>query len=63
MNGRERLTDILSYKSDHCGFWHGNPNWKCRDRIFSELGVKNDFEIPSFEMLYWSFTLLYATAK
>ena len=45
MNGRERLTDILSYKSDHCGFWHGNPNWKCRDRIFSELGVKNDFEM------------------
>ena len=45
MNGRERLREILAHKSDHCGFWHGNPNPASRDYIFSGLGVKDDFEM------------------
>ena len=45
MDNRKRLTDILAHRSDHCGFWHGNPNPASRDYLFSGLGVKNDFEM------------------
>ena len=45
MDGRERLKDILAYRSGHCGFWHGNPNHLYRDELFAKMGVKDDFEM------------------
>ncbi|MBR0463890.1 MAG: hypothetical protein IJJ23_05835 [Clostridia bacterium] len=45
MDNRERLNSILAHNSDHCGFWHGNPNHASQDYLFGELGVKNDFEM------------------
>lgn len=45
MTNRDKLKAILAGKSDHCGFWHGNPNPASRDYLFGELGVKDDFEM------------------
>ena len=45
MTGRERLRAILRHESDHCGFWHGNPNPASQDYLFGALGVGNDFEM------------------
>ena len=43
MNGQQRLTEILAHRSDHCGFWHGNPNHACAEELFRAFGVKDDF--------------------
>ncbi|MGI6174276.1 MAG: uroporphyrinogen decarboxylase family protein [Christensenellales bacterium] len=43
MDQRKRLGDILAHKSDHCGFWHGDPNIASRDYLFGSLGVADDF--------------------
>ena len=45
MNGQERLREILDHRSEHCGFWHGNPNDTYKDELFAKLGVANDFEM------------------
>ena len=45
MDGRARLKEILAHNSGHCGFWHGNPNDLCKEDLFAQLGVKNDFEM------------------
>lgn len=45
MNGRERFLGIMDHNSDHCGFWHGNPNDASIDYLFGAFGVKDDFEM------------------
>jgi len=45
MTNRERFTRIMNRQSDHCGFWHGNPNPASRDYIFSHFHVSDDFEL------------------
>ena len=35
----------MNRKSDHCGFWHGNPNPASIDYLFGSFGVKSDFEL------------------
>lgn len=45
MNGKEHLEKILAHNSGHCGFWHGCPNEKSRDYLFSHFRVKDDFEL------------------
>ncbi len=45
MTRRERFQNILNHKSDHCGFWHGNPNPASRDYIFDAFDVQNDFDL------------------
>lgn len=49
MNGRERLRAILDHRSDHCGFWHGNPNPACAEELYHAFGAKDDFEM-GFQM-------------
>lgn len=44
MTNRERFANILNKKSDHCGFWHGNPNPASQEYLFGSLNVKDDFE-------------------
>ncbi len=43
MNGRERLRAILEHRSDHCGFWHGNPNPACAEELYRAFGAEDDF--------------------
>ena len=45
MTNRERFTKIMNRESDHCGFWHGNPNPASIDYLFGSFDVKNDFEL------------------
>lgn len=45
MTRREQFANIMNHKSDHCGFWHGNPNPASVDYLFGALNVKNDFEM------------------
>ena len=45
MSNRQRFADILARRSDHCGFWHGNPNPASVDKIFSHFGVEDDFQL------------------
>jgi len=45
MTGKERFLNIMRRQSDHCGFWHGNPNEASTDVIYSYFGVKDDFEL------------------
>jgi len=45
MTGRERIQAILNHESDHCGFWHGDPNPASRENLFSKFQVKDDFEL------------------
>lgn len=45
MNGRQRFLDIINRRSDHCGFWHGNPNPASINYLYSAFQVKDDFEL------------------
>lgn len=45
MTNRERFADILGKRSDHSGFWHGNPNPASVDYIYGSFGVQSDFEL------------------
>ena len=45
MTKREHLIQILDHKSNHCGFWHGDPNPASQDNLFGVFGVKDDFEL------------------
>ena len=38
------LCEYPQQKSDHCGFWHGNPNPASQEYLFGSLNVKDDFE-------------------
>jgi uroporphyrinogen decarboxylase len=45
MTGRERFHSILENRSDHCGFWHGDPNSESIEKLYAYFDVKNDFEL------------------
>jgi uroporphyrinogen decarboxylase len=45
MTGKERFYAIAEKKSDHCGFWHGDPNPACVEKVHAYFNVKNDFEL------------------
>lgn len=45
MTGKERFNAIMNHESDHCGFWHGNPNPDSVGAIYAYFGVKDDFEL------------------
>lgn len=45
MTNRERFQNIIARKSDHCGFWHGNPNPASVNYLFGSFDVKDDFEL------------------
>ncbi|MCL2478146.1 MAG: uroporphyrinogen decarboxylase family protein [Treponema sp.] len=45
MTGRERFRAIIGHKSDHCGFWHGDPNKSSIGKIYPYFNVNNDFEL------------------
>jgi len=45
MTNRERFSNIMNRKSDHCGFWHGNPNPASVDYLFGAFDVKSDFDL------------------
>ena len=45
MDNRARYTAIMNHSSDHCGFWHGNPNPAAADYIYGSFGVSSDFEL------------------
>jgi uroporphyrinogen decarboxylase len=45
MTGKERFDAIVEKKSDHCGFWHGDPNPASIEKVNAYFKVKNDFEL------------------
>ena len=45
MTGKERFHAIVAGKSDHCGFWHGDPNPASIKRLYTYFNVQNDFEL------------------
>jgi uroporphyrinogen decarboxylase len=45
MTGKERFQAIVKGNSDHCGFWHGNPNHASIEKLYDYFQVKNDFEL------------------
>jgi uroporphyrinogen decarboxylase len=45
MTKREHFQAIVKGVSDHCGFWHGNPNPASTERLYAYFGVKDDFEL------------------
>jgi uroporphyrinogen decarboxylase len=45
MTGKERFDAIVKGNSDHCGFWHGNPNHASIEKLYSYFDVKDDFEL------------------
>lgn len=45
MTGKEHFHAIMEHRSDHCGFWHGDPNPDSIDNLYRYFQVKNDFEL------------------
>lgn len=45
MTGKERFHAIVKHESDHCGFWHGDPNPASIEKLYAHYGVKSDFEL------------------
>lgn len=45
MTGKERFHAIMNGESDHCGFWHGDPNADSIDVLYEYFNVKDDFEL------------------
>lgn len=45
MVGKELFNAIIKRESDHCGFWHGDPNSASIEKLYSYFKVKNDFEL------------------
>jgi len=45
MTGKEKFHAIINGKSNHAGFWHGDPNAASIDKLYAYFGVKNDFEL------------------
>jgi len=45
MTGKERFRAIINHKSDHCAFWHGDPNKASIEKLYAYFNVKNDFEL------------------
>lgn len=44
MTNREHFGNIMSRRSDHCGFWHGSPNPASQEYLYGSAQVKDDFE-------------------
>ncbi|MDR0447128.1 MAG: hypothetical protein LBH07_00495, partial [Treponema sp.] len=45
MTGKELFQAITKKNSDHCGFWHGDPNSSSIERLHTYFNVKDDFEL------------------
>ena len=45
MTGKERFHAVINGSSDHCGLWHGDPNYKSIEKLHTYFGVKDDFEL------------------
>jgi uroporphyrinogen decarboxylase len=45
MTGRERFQNIMNRRSDHSGFWHGNPNPASVETLHGAFKVNGDFEL------------------
>jgi uroporphyrinogen decarboxylase len=45
MTGRELFHAIVEGRSDHSGFWHGNPNPASVEKLYAHFRVANDFEL------------------
>jgi len=45
MTGKERFHTIVEGRSDHCGFWHGDPNAGSIEKLYTYFEVNNDFEL------------------
>jgi uroporphyrinogen decarboxylase len=45
MTDRQLLKNILAHKSDHNGFWHGNPHPDSMPAYQNYFKVKNDYEL------------------
>ena len=45
MTKRDHFMQILNYSSNHCGFWHGDPNPASQENLFGVFDVKDDFEL------------------
>jgi len=45
MTGKERFNAISEGRSDHCGIWHGNPNYASIEKLYRYFQVTNDFEL------------------
>ncbi len=43
MTGREHFKSILAGRSDHCGFWHGNPHEDSLPMYCRHFNVQDDF--------------------
>jgi uroporphyrinogen decarboxylase len=45
MTGKEHFHAIVERRSEHCGFWHGDPNPASIEKLYAHYGVTNDFEM------------------
>lgn len=45
MTNRTRFQNIMNHASDHCGFWHGDPNPASVEYLYGSFGVSSDFEL------------------